>query len=339
MARYVISILFLTAAFFAAGSAVRGQKKTFDIDEVRRDFKTASTEYFEMIRDELSGLESEKRPDAYWLVRVRPKRAGHYAVKYVYKYNDPFYSDGENTINIRVGPGKCDRQSRDEAGISRFCLGDTVILPVRAGNRYNYSFTVKYTEEATPEINRAPLRDYAAMILAQQSSGEPVKNPLESHLTFLGVRSEMMLHRNSGSTTVYYAEFQATAAGRFNIALSAEFEKGKSPVIPAVPGEGAPVLILEPNTPITYLALYEDTINYADEKKFSSHSGGTFPTNLLVLQPGEVFSLPFSTIITRDNFGKKTDKIRAHPWPVIRKAPFFIERKWGYNQFIADFFR
>lgn len=339
MTRYTISILFLTTAFFAAASMVHGQKKTFDIDQVRKNFQAGSSEYFDVIGDELAGLESEKRPGAYWLVRVKPKRAGHYAVKYVYKYNDPFYGDGENTIMVRVGPGKCDRQSTAESGISRFCLDDTVILPVRAGNRYDYSFSVKYTEETTPEINPVPLRDYAATISAPPSSEEPVKNPLESHLRFLGIRSHVMLHRNSGSTTVYFANFQAISAGRFNIALSSEYEKGTSPVTPTVPGEGTAVLILEPGTPVTYLALHENTINYADEKKFSSHSGGNFPTNLLVLQPGEVFSLPFSTITTRDNFGKKTDKIRVHPWPVIRKAPFFIDRRWGFNQFIADYFR
>lgn len=338
MTRYALSILLITTAYFAAVSAVHGQKKTFDLEQVRNNFKAASTEYFELVRDELAGLESEKRPDAYWLVSVKPKRTGHYAVKYVYKYDDPFYGDGENTINVRVGPGKCDRQSEAESGISRFCLGDTVILPVRAGNRYNYSFSVKFTEEAAPETDRSPLRDYAAEVLAQQSSGEPVKNPLESHLKFLGIRSEVMLHRSSGSTITYFATFQAIAAGRFNIALSAESEKGGFPATPAILGEGTAVVILEPGTPVTYLARHEDTINYADEKKFSSHSGGTFPTNLLVLQPGEVFSLLFSTVTTRDNFGKKTGGIRAHPWPVIRKAPFFIDRKWGYNQFIADYF-
>jgi len=338
MARYAIFILLITTAFFAAVSVVHGQKKTFDLDQVRNNFKAASAEYFEMVRDELAGLEAEKRPDAYWLVRVRPKRTGHYAVKYVYKYNDPFYGDGENTINIGVDPGKCDRRSEAESGISRFCLGDTVILPVRAGNRYNYSFSVKYTEEAAPEIGPIPWRNYVTTIQPQSPSGEPVKNPLESNLRFLGIRSEVMLHRNSGSTTVYFATFQAIAAGRFNVALSAESENGKSPATPAVPGEGTAVVILEPGTPVTYLARHEDTINYADEKKFSSHSGGTFPTNLLVLQPGEVFSLHFSTITTRDNFGKKTDKTRAAPWPVIRKAPFFIDRKWGFNQFIADYF-
>jgi hypothetical protein len=338
MARYAIPVLLITAAFFAAAAVVHGQKKTFDIEQVRNNFKTASAEYVEIVGDEIAGLESEKRPGAYWLVRVRPKKTGHYAVKYVYKYDDTFYGDGENTINIGVDPGKCDRRSEAESGISRFCLGDTVILPVRAGNRYNYSFSVKYTEEAAPKIDRVPLRDYGAAVLEQQASGGPVKNPLESNLKFLGIRSETMLHRNSGSTVTYFATFQAVAAGRFNIALSTESEKGTSPAAPTVPGEGTAVLILEPGTPVTCLAPHEDTINYADEKKFSSHSGGNFPTNLLVLQPGEVFSLPFSTITTRDNFVKKTDKLQAAPWPVIRKAPFVIDRKWGYNQFIADYF-
>jgi hypothetical protein len=342
MARYAISILLITTAFFAAASVVHGQKKKFDIEQVRNNFKIASTEYLELVGDEIAGLESEKRPDAYWLVRVRPKRTGHYAVKYVYKYDDPFYVAGENVINIGVGPKGCGRQARTEACIARFCLGDTVVLPVRAANRYDYSFSVKYTEENDPNINNQPLLDLGAEVAAMRASGDQVNNPLAANLKYLGTQRGENLHRNGGSTITYSATFRAVAPARFNLVLSSRYESESESAWPKVLRGGTPVIILEAGTPVTYLASHEDTINYADEKKFSSHSGGTFPTNLLVLQPGDVFSLRFAATRRGTQSTKMPVAGKAsapsEPVPVIQKAPFFIDRSWGYNQFVADFF-
>lgn len=333
--------LFLITLSVTAPFEVRGQKKAFDIEQVRNNFKAASGAYFEFVRDDLAGLEFEKRPDAYWLVKVKPKKAGHYAVKYIYKYNDTFYGDGENTINVRVGGKTCNRQSQADSGIARFCLGDTVILPVRAANRYDYSFSIKYTEENDPGLNKRPLFDLGAEVAAMRASGDTVNNPLAANLKYLGTQRGENLHRNGGSTVTYSATFQAVSAGRFNLCLKARPGDGKYPVTRTVAGEGTPILILDPGTPITYLAAHEDTINYADEKKFSSHSGGTFSTNLLILQPGDVFSLPFSTVTNRDDKVHFTVRKAAdppEPTPLINRCTFYLDRKWGYNQFVADFF-
>lgn len=337
-----VSILFLITVSATAPFEVRGQKKAFDIEQVRQSFKAAASEYFGFIKDDLAGLEAEKRPGAYWLVRVKPQKSGHYAVKYTYKYNDPFYSEGENLMNFRVGPKVCARESRAEAGIARFCLGDTVILPIRAANRYDYSFSVKYTEENDPNINKRPLHDLSAEVAAMTASGDPVNNPLEAHLKYLGTQRVESLHRNGGSTIIYSASFQAVAPARFNFVLSSRSPTEPDSAWPQVLSGGTPVIIVEPGTAVTYLASHENTINYADEKKFSSDSGGTFPTNLLVLQPGDIFSLQFAA--TRR--GTQSTKMPlpgqssppSTPVPVIRKAPFLIDRSWGYNQFVADFF-
>lgn len=335
-----ISILFLITLSMTAPFEVRAQKKAFDIEQIRNNFKAASGEYFEFIRDDLAGLESEKRPGAYWLVRVRPLKPGHYAIKYVYKYDDRFYVAGENVINIRVRPKGCGRQARTEAGLARFCLGDTVVLPVRAANRHDYSFSVKYTNENDP--NKRPPLELDGYFAGMTPAGDQVNNPLAANLKYLGTQRGENLHRNGGSTITYSAIFQAVAPARFNLVLSSRYENESESAWPRVLSGGTPVIILEPGTPVTYLALHEDTINYADEKKFSSHSGGTFPTNLLVLQPGDAFSLQFAA--TRR--GTQSTKLPvagnasepSEPVPVIQKAPFSIDRNWGYNQFVADFF-
>jgi hypothetical protein len=339
MARYAISIL-ITAAFFAAASVVHGQKKTFDLEQVRSNFKAASAEYFEVVRDQLAGLESEKRPGAYWLVHVKPRMTGHFTVKYTYKYNDPFYSEGENEIPVGVGEKVCGRRPSPQAGVARFCLGDTVILPIRAGNRYDYSFSIRYVDQKYDAANEYPLTPMAG------SYEVKVGNPLEPYMKLIGVQRAEMPHRNAGaSTVVYYATFKAVAAGRFNLALSAGYTgMPGAPLPPVIPGGGTPVIITGPGTPITSIAPGEKNINYSDEKRFSSHAGNSFPTNLLLLQPGDTFSLPFLTLEIRDlrPFSKEqplSEKPveRGEPVPVIQKLPFWVDRGWSYNAFIADY--
>jgi hypothetical protein len=338
MVRYAIFTLLLTTALFGAVSIAYGQKKTFDLEQVRTSFKAASAEYFEVVRDELAGLESEKLPGAYWLVHIKPKRAGHFTIKYTYRYNDPFYSEGENELLVGVRENRCGRHPSPEAGVARFCLGDTVILPIRAANRYDYSFSIKYVDEKYNAADEFPSTNMAG------SYEVNVGNPLERHLKLIGLQRAEMPHRSAGaSTVVYYAIFKAVAAGRFNLSLSTDHgEKTRAP-LPRARGGGIPVIITEPGTPVTYIAPRENNINYSDNKRFSSHTGNTFPTNLLLLQPGDTFTLPFLTIESRDRlpFSKeqpvsKTTDLSGEPVPLIEKLPFSVDRGWSYNQFIAD---
>jgi hypothetical protein len=337
MARYASSILLIAAAFFAAVSVVHAQKKTFDLEQVRTSFKAASAEYFDVVRDELAGLESEKLPAAYWLVHIKPKRSGHFTIKYTYRYNDPFYSEGENELLVGVAEKLCNRRPSPQAGVARFCLGDTVILPIRAANRYDYSFSIKYVDQKYNAADEYPLTNN------EGSYEVKVGNPLKRHLKLIGLQRSEMPHRNAGaSTIVYYATFKAVAAGRFNLSLSMDYDEMCAPLSS---GSVTPVIITDPGTPVTYIAPRENNINYSDEKRFSSHTSNTFPTNLLLLQPGDTFSLPFLTIEARDlqpfsneqPVGKTTD-LSGGPAPLIQKLRFSLDPGWSYNAFIAEFF-
>jgi hypothetical protein len=339
-AKVFVPVFLVTAVFFCNAIETIGQIKKFDINQVRAAFKSAAAEHFEILEDELAGLESEKRPGAYWLAKVKPKKAGHYSIKFTYKYNDPSYDEGENVLYVRVGGNVCDRQPRPEAGIARFCLGDAVILPVRAFNRYDYSFEIKYTYEEP--LAFAPKKGGATA----DPDAANISNPLEPYLKYLGTRRTEMPHRSVGRTTViYYASFEAVRPGKFNIGLSlaGEDTAGEKPA--GFKAQGTPVIILEPGTPITYLAGKEDTIDYSDNKRFSSHSGGTFPTNLLLLQPGDVVEFIFLMAIEDERLAKPSTGLASEtlsfssPYkPSIRKIPFRLNSDWSYNAFIAGYY-
>lgn len=333
-AKYSVRILLVATGLLSAGDTAYSQDKKFDIGQARSAFKAAAADHFEMLGDELAGLESEKRPGAYWLVKVKPKKPGHYALKFTYKYNDPFYDEGENVLYVRVGGKTCDRQPHNEGGIARFCLGDTVILPVRAGNRYDYIFDLKYTYEDPASAN----------LKKQSASADPaadqISNPLAPHLRYLGSRRVVQANRSTApSTVIYYALFEAVTPGRLNIALSLSAKEDG----PLPKGTGKPVIILAPGTPITYLAWKEDTIGYSDSKRFSSHSAGTFNTHLILLQPGDVIELPYFTTKDDDPLDRPLLKKQDAPpgesrEPRIQKAPFFLQPHWSYNAFIAGHF-
>lgn len=335
---YLLSASFFVAAILLVTIAARGQNKTFDIDQVRGAFRTAAAEHFEILGDELAGLESEKRPGAYWLARIKPKKPGHYAVKYVYKYNDKFYSEGENVIRFGVGGSPCDRRPHSEGGIARFCSNDTVILPVRAANRYDYTFDIKYTYEdpAASELKKATITTDPAI--------PKIQNPLSSHLKFIGTRVSSMPNRSCCVTRYeYYAVFEAVSPGKFNIGLSLADKNARTPAVDVKEAffrGGMPVVILDPGKPITYLAGYEDTINYSDNKRFSSHSGGTFPTRLLILQPGDKVELRFLSTRDDDRAGEvKVERAALGDiLPSVEKYPFYLNPDWSYNAFIADYF-
>lgn len=315
---------------FTAGA----QNKTFDIDQVRAAFGAAAAEHFQILGDELAGLESEKRPGAYWLVRVKPKRSGHYAVRFTFKYNHPSYDEGENVLYVRVGGKICDRQAQPQAGIARFCLGDTVILPIRAANRYAYSFQIKYTYEEPEDF-----RGKKAKAPADQDAAE-VQNPVGPYLRYLGSKRAQMDQRGVGpSTVIYSAVFEAVRPGKFNIGLRPDTGSRVVEAPGISHGWGTPVVILDPGTPITYLAGKEDTIDYSDNRRFSSHGGGTFPTNILLLQPGDIIELPFLTTVEEEHgVMKDVRDPRGAYRPSIHKAAFRVDSYLSYNAFVADYF-
>ena len=103
-----------------------------------------------------------------------------------------------------------------------------------------------------------------------------------------------------------------------------------------------PVIIVERGTPITALTYYENTISYSDNKRFSAHAGDNFLTKLLILQPGDVFAIEYSSFVERWNFDG-TKEFREKPEDrenrslVMRMLPFAVDRDCSYNAWLAEY--
>ena len=64
-------------------------------------------------------------------------------------------------------------------------------------------------------------------------------------------------------------------------------------------------------------------------------------TKILILQPGDVFSIEYTSWVERWGFGeenptKKVDKGKE-PKLVIQKLPFTINKDWSYNEWLTDY--
>lgn len=307
---------------------------------LRRSFITAVGQYIEVVRDEVKERTVARGGGTFWLVHVRPRRSGHYAIRYTYKEQDSFHEGGANELYIRVGARVCRRDQQPQIGITGVCLGDTVILPIRLNDLSEHRFSIKYTYEKPLNAEAMSAR---ATTLPTDVRVTPVQNPLASNLKYLGTQRYELLHRNGGMTVVYSAFFEATGAGRFNLALSSTtegVEEAPARSTPNLYAAGAtPVIIVNPGTNITALISGEDVTKYADGGRFSSHTGNSFPTNLLILQPGEVFSLEYSHVSYRRDSESRTNAAQQFDMnlkPVIHRLPFMLNPDWSYNEWLVD---
>lgn len=318
-----------------------------DAARLRRALAQALRGEFEIVRDELTRRSTYYSGGGFWLAHVRPKRAGHFALKYTYEYADPFDKSGEphtrveRSIAFHVGPRGCWR--RPDYMASRFepCLGDTVILPI-ALDAYRkeyaghvFEFTV---HSARPPGAAAGPEKWQEDLARQQEAGlnkEPVANPLAEHLKYLGRVTHIMPHRAPGYTAEFYATFEAVKPGRFNLSLGA----GVPGVRPAgFQRDGSvPVIVVERGTPVTWLAAQESVAEY--KGRFSSHWGENYLTTPVVMQRGERLTLRYHSFSQRGRGrGGEPDKLEmsAAVAPVIHRLPFHLDRDDSYNEWLAD---
>lgn len=333
------SIFTLFFCFFLAQSAFAFQKD--NLKQLRKLFNEATSQDFEIVKDIVNKRPAARGGETFWLVHVKPKRSGHYALKYTYKYTHKFShpEEGENELIIRVGEKNCKRYNSNNLGLGNVCLGDTVIVPIRLDQRENHQFSLKSTYDDGQNIGKTE-----KIWTPAYTENLPVINQLEKHLKYLGTVRSVMPHRNYGAQTVTYtAYFEAKEPGRFNFATTTFADNEKiSDAKEWNPLDALPIIILKPGTPITALTYFENTINYSDNKRFSGHAGNNFLTKLLILQPGDVFSVEYSSFIEREEFGKKltlTEKNinRENRKLVMYKLPFVINKDWSYNEWLIDY--
>ncbi|HEX8069923.1 MAG TPA: hypothetical protein VF546_08230 [Pyrinomonadaceae bacterium] len=338
-AAFTLGALVATCAFAPPAAGQKAARPAPpDAAALRRAFDDACAAELELVRDEFAQNDSEHTGGRYWLAHVRPKRAGTYALRYRYKHSDPMYTHGVRTLGFTVGPRGC-RRKPDAPG-AYICLGDTLILPVALDGHSAHTFTLtRGTYDAglweTPPYTEPD----------ERLELSPVANPAAPYLRYVGRSVYNSPHRALGYTLTFSATFEAVRPGRLNLALASR-APGETEQ-PAPKAGGTPVLIVAPGTPLTVLAYHEDVEQLdGDPPRFSSHYGGGFQTNLIVLQPGDRVTLPYCTITQRGrdlNYDGATTEaaalaaVRQRIAPVIAALPFAIDPAFSFNQWLIKY--
>ena len=305
---------------------------TPDVGALRKTFVEATGHDFELVKDILDERPAARGGETYWLAHVKPRRSGRYSLKYTYRYTHGLShpEEGETEVFIGVGESGGRRGNSSNLGLANVLLGDTVIVPIRMDRMADHQFSLKSHHASGPAIGQPPS---VAENTENLSPSQPAPHPLENHLRCLGTRRDVMPSRAAGSETVTFsAAFQAKSPGRFNLLLSSD-ASGETEA-----GGSIPVLILDPGTSITALALNENITSYSDDKRFSAHSGHQFITRLLILQPGDIFTLDYASQTHRWEIGEPPPSDMDNPTPSfsIKRLPFSVDRDISFNAWLAD---
>lgn len=333
------------ALLLAFAGATMGQSKQNLPDGVQLGmrFTEAFGQDFDLVKSEFKTRSNERGGGTFWLAYVQAKRAGHFYLQYRYKYSDPHYSHVERELRFSVGPKACRRGPPHAGTYGRFCLGDTIILPVMinrftehefklvkaeyAGDKEEPTFDDRYPESRDQGLNKAD-----------------VANPVAESLRYVGRNSHKMLHRNSGYTLELYAVFEAVKPGRFNLVVSLSPQGRRSP---NAPPPGVPIIVVARDTPMTMIAGSEEvrgfTMGYDGREYVSSSSGNSYMTNLIILQPGARISLKYFSKVRRPEWekGRVAGLDASDPLddakPVITVYPFAIDAKYDFGEWLLAY--
>ncbi|HKP36804.1 MAG TPA: hypothetical protein VJT71_08090 [Pyrinomonadaceae bacterium] len=333
---------FLACCIFLLASAVtfaqRGNRP--DSATLRSKFISAVGGHFELIKDEIKSQPVERGGGTYWLAYANPKGPGHFALQYRFKDNDGFNSHSEREISFGVGAQGCRRGPPDAGVYSRFCVGDTIIIPFLWQPSTEHEFKLKAILPAEGEDTRTFEEKYPET-RDQGLDKTPVDNPAES-LKYVGRRAHKMLHRIPGYTLNLIADFEAVKPGKFNLVVSSA-----SPAVALgkTPEGSVPIIIVARGTPVTLIAGSEQERHFtmgANGEYLSSTSGNNYMTNLIVLQPGDRISLSYfgakrGPEYERSGYARSGGVDPAESLkPVISVHPFALDKTWEFSEWLVD---
>jgi hypothetical protein len=311
-----ISLLCATFIFLSLTPATRAQ----NVDPlIASQIYKAVGPHLTIVKLEAIQQSREMGSGTYLLVSVKPTRTGHFAFKYRYKYNQPLYSHVERELRMRVGKQGCRRGPLGYGRYSKFCLSDTIILPIVFNRFTEHEFSLVFTDEqVTDDV-------YADRI--DPGSGSP-DNPASEHLALVETSEYKSLHRAGGYTLKRSATFEARLPGRFNLSLAS----GSHPVI-----------VVARDTPITALIGNDNVTGFTlgnNGQEYVSSTGGNdnYLTNVLILQTGDRYSFQYESIIysARAEFSGAKPPEKAGP-PKIQMLPFTFDSNWSYNVWIKNY--
>lgn len=335
-----LGALMLCVLVLAPASQAIGQKqaKQLDVSALRRAFDGACAAEFELVRSELARNDSQHTGARYWLAHVRPRRSGVFTVQYKYKHSDPMFTHGVRALSFTVGPRGCPRLPQYFHTATYGCLGDTFILPVSVDEYTGHAFSLR------KETYDPMLWETAA---AQPSGADEdldtsaVVNPAAEYVQYVGRQLYDMPHRSrSGNTREFSATFIARKPGRFNLALGST-TPGAAATEPSLAGS-VPVLIIAPGEPLAMVVQHEEVDEYdGDPPRFAVHGGsGGYRTNLIVVQPGDRFSLRYAASIYQRSYDRAEPPPQAtlnEVVPVIEQLPFMLDPTFAFNAWLAGY--
>lgn len=337
-------VVLVAASLFVLFSSATAQTRRSaapDSTSLRSSFLAAFGSDFELVKDELKTRSNESGGGTFWLAYVKARQPGYFTLQYSFKRDDKHYSHEERDISFTVAPKGCRRGPPSSGVYSRFCLGDTIIVPMLVSGASGIEF--KLTKQAPKEDedwlmfdDRYPgYRDH-------ELDKTPVENPSES-LRYVGRSAHKAHHRSLGYTLRLQAHFEAVKPGKFNLVVSSSASAtpaGKSPA-------GIPIIVVDRNTPVTLIAGREEVRGYTlgqnGQEYLSSTSGNNYMTTMLVLQPGDRVSFLYLSArrgpqFERDGYARPggVDPAEA-TLPVISVHPFALETRYDFGAWLADY--
>ncbi|MGH3851684.1 MAG: hypothetical protein ACRDRT_18660, partial [Pseudonocardiaceae bacterium] len=264
-------------------------RKPPDAATLRTNFTAAFSKDFDLLKDEMKTRSVERGGGTYWLAFVKPKRTGYFYLQY--RYQESGHIDiREHEIRFSIGSEKCRRGAPASGVYGRFCLGDTIIVPVLVNNYAGHEFKMTkagYTDEKEDPND-----------LTTESPGldtSPIDNPAVPTLRYAGRESHKSLHRKLGYTLNLNAEFVAASPGRLNLVVTTSGLGSDRDG-----HEGIPIVVLPLGAPATLIAGREEVRGYRkgfdDREYLASTSGNSYMTNVLILQPGDRISVRYFSV-------------------------------------------
>lgn len=345
------ALLFLATPTLPA-LAQRNKGTLPDASQLRVKFIQAFADNFELVQDEFRTRSNERGGGTYWLAFVKPKHPGYFSLQYRYKYSEPLYSHVEHEIHLDVGQKGCRRGVPDYGAHTRFCMGDTIIIPVIVNSFTEHEFKLVRANALDGETEDLLERGHPRPETLDTSE---VPNPAADNLRYLGSASHKQQHRALGYTLVAHATFEALRAGRFNLEVSADYPqlnpdedevKTTQRPLSSKVAAGKPIIVLDRNTPLTLLASREEVRGFSvgpnGSEYESSWSGNTYMVNLVFMQPGDKLTIQYASMrrsgeqerkeLTAGRFDE-VESIR----PLIKKHPFAVDPSYDFTEWLIPY--
>jgi hypothetical protein len=335
MTRLLVNVTLAGSILLLSSTPISAQPpKSPDAATLRTKFVAAFGKDFDLVRDEMKTASGARGGSVYWLAFVKPRRMGHFYLQYRHQESNPLEST-EHEVRVSIGPEKCRRGTPSGGVYTRFCLNDTLIIPVLVDTYRGHEFKL-VKAEYTKEKKELP----GSTADPPGLNKSPIENPASPTLRYAGRAAQKSMHRAPGYTLGLIAEFVAASPGRLNLLVSPFGSetglRGR---------DNVPIIVLPLGAPATLIAGREEVRGYrkgSDGTDYRSTSSNSFMTNVLILQPGDRVSVPYFSIVRSSEYVGGRFNISDHDpaedlEPVIKVRPFAPHTGYDFTEWIVEY--